>query len=428
MGKSSASWSVYAFVAVCAIILLMTLVVHARTARDATALALAGTVQEPFNEPAYIVAQRAKTRAYARAGLRFFYSAGNLPESTVASHLYLLPTTHDIDCSLGDATRRAAGCAPANAHIATLAAREGRTSVGGAGSSATCAAAFPTASRLAKPGDSGLRVLEGRYDMTTTCAVVRGRFVATRDRRVVSLVLTRPALPETRAFLLLRPTFLATATSRLYAVDFTGLDFDSARTSRPVTLRLVEVPATTPQVAPPPSTAPALTTTPEADLRLALYYPSYSGPYPGAQTPTTQQLSLYLTLSPAMVAKAGASSWGTTSGTLRLTIQPAGAGALEGRRILSVQAGNRRTAVPALPDARVIVTRATNMMTVTWLTPTRTILRVFGGLPVFDVPRSETTAVAAALPIFKASPALPYASHCIPHLAHIADALGLLRA
>lgn len=428
---STTSWT---FAAVCGVILLLTLIVHARTSRDVVALSLAGTTRseaaplESFNEPAYIVAQRVKSRAYARAGLRFFYSDGTLPESTVPTHLYLLPTTHDISCSLGDAARRAEGCAPRNSHIATLAARESRTSVGGAGSSATCAAAFPTASRLASPADSGLRVLEGRYDMTTACAVVRGRFATTSDARVVSLVLTKPAMPETRALLLMRPTFLATATSRLYAVDLTGLDFDSARTSRSVTVRLVEVPATAPQVSDPPSAAPALTTIRETDLRLTLYYPSYSGLYPGAQAPTTRQLSMYLTISPDILARASAPSWGTTSGDrLRLTVNPASAGALEGHRRVSVQAGARRSDLPAIPGARVIVTRATNSLIVACLTPTRTILRVIGGLPAFDVQRSDTAAAAAALPVFTTSPSLPYTSHCIPHLAHIADALGLLR-
>lgn len=439
--SSSSSWRVIAFATVCAIVFLLTLVVQARVVRDASALAAPPSPShepshEPFtqggssggggNDPAYIRAQRAKTLAYARAGLRFFYSDGTLPESTVASHVYLLPTTHDIDCSLGDASRRRLGCAPANSHIATLAAREDRTAVGGAGTNATCAAAFPTASILAKRGDSALRVLEGRYDMTTTCAVVRGRFVATRDRRVVTLVLTRPALQETRAFLLMRPTFLMTATSRLYAVDFTGLDFDSDRTASrtPVSLRLVEVPDTTPQVAPPPSSSSSgspLITAQETDLRLALYYPSYSGPYPGAQTPTTRQLSLYLTLSPDVISRGTPPSLSGSAGSgLRVTI--------EGRRTVRVQAGTRRVDVPALPGARVIVTRATNALTVACLTPTRTILRVVGGLPTFDVPRSQVAAVAAALPVFKASPALPYDATCIPHLAHIADALGLLRA
>lgn len=417
--RDKPAWRGYAFVAVCASLLLMALVVHARTMRDASALRLAGAAVEPFAQPGYMAAQRRKTLAYARAGLRFFYSDGALGDASVPAHLYLLPTTHDIDCSLGDAARQARGCAPANSRIATLAAREARTAAGGAGTTATCAAAFPTASRLSQPGDSGLRVLEGRYDMTTACAVVRGRIVSTPNNpRVFRLVLTRPAAPETRALLLMRPTFVATATSRLYAVDPAGLDFDSAAARARPELRLLEVPATAPQVA--DTTAPRLTSSggADSDLRLSLYYPSYTGPF--SQPPRTQQLSLYLTLTPDLLARPAGATWATTG----LVIALARPG--QGQRTVSVRATGGRVDLPALPGAHIVVTRATNMLVVACMTPQRTILRVVGGLARFDLPRAEAAAVAAQLPVFKATPPLPYTPFCIPHLAHIADALGLL--
>lgn len=398
-----------------------------------------------------------KTSAYARAGLKHFYSDGALMGDDM---IFMQPTNNDILCKLGSQAVASAVCRRSSDYIWAVSCRDDTTMPF---PSVDCSGEIlETALEPNDRRDCTVRVLDSMYRFVKMCTIVACR-VSSED-----WIVLEPSSPATAVFLLSRPMFVTGPLTQLYAVQWAPdassqnsiMDFDSSRTASPIKVHLsiVSDPTIWPtgegmtlhqsidmvlnnngsELGPPVGASgmistpsllmlpPTSTLSPVLDLTLTSYYMNYLRPLHnppqmsrGNNNDVRNVLTLYFVQSRA-APRAGAVF---QVGGLSVVYQRSQDGSRTDLVVRNGSSASAAATIPVLQQGIVIVTFTTNMIILVSANKHRVCMKHIPGQPMLLAPaaaRSRAALIAPPPPM-----AFPYTNACIPNYADLLFKVGL---